>query len=214
MANILTLTEYKTFTGMEPTDNREDTRITALLPAATRAVVSFTDRSFDQIAGGVAAKRSFEYDGSGYLDIDDCTSISVVSTDAGVEGADYPLTASEWTAKPYDGEVYYYLVLHGSSRLRPSREMGFERNLDTIEPSYKLPQVKVTAVWGWPAVPEDVKLAAAWIIQDAIAAPAGAPQAEAIEGFSRSWGGAGRGRALLAVPNRARDLLSNYARVF
>lgn len=214
MANVLTLNEYKTFTGMEPSDNREDTRITALLPAATRAIVSFTGRSFDLISTGVATQRTFEYDGSGYLDIDDCTSISAVSTDAGVEGEDYALTSSEWTAKPHSGEVYYYLVLHGSTRLGASPEMGFERNLDTIEPTYKLPQVKVTAIWGWPSVPADVKLAAAWIIEDAIAAPAGAPQAEAIEGFSRSWGAAASGRALLAVPNRSRDLLSNYARVF
>ena len=39
--------------------------------------------------------------------------------------------------------------------------------------------------------------------------------AEAIEGWSRSWGGrTGGGVASLAIPNRARDLLVAYQRVF
>lgn len=214
MANLITLSEYKTFVGKEPSDNRDDPQITALLPAATRAVISFTGRSFDQVAEGIATTRTFEYDGSGFLDIDDATNISAVSTDAGVAGSDYPLDSDEWTAQPHAGEVYYYLIIHGGRWLGGSPEMGFERNLDTLPQTFKSPLVKVTAVWGWPAVPADVKLATAWTIQDAVAKPSGSQTAEAIEGFSRSWGGNLGGAQQLAVPNRARDLLANYARVY
>lgn len=208
---LITLEEYKTLVGMDPTDNRSDARILALLPAASRSVRSFTDRKFE--LADSPSPRTFQYDGSGFLDIDDCTNVTLVQTDAGYAGQTYDLDASEWTAMPDretpDDDPHYYIILH-STRSGASPEMGFKRNLDTLEVTPKQPLITVTATWGWSFIPEDVKLATAWIVEDTIRSPESGLASEAIEGFSRSWA---RGR-MLAVPNRARDLLANYARAF
>jgi hypothetical protein len=122
---------------------------------------------------------------------------------------------------PDGGPVIYYLILHGGFLpFAISPEMGFERNLDTYPfSSFKSPMVAVTATWGWPAVPDDVKLATALTIKQFLTSSGGGSAegltAEAIEGFSRSWGGRGSmGVTALAIPNRARDLLAAYQRVF
>lgn len=214
MADLIDLADYKALAGIDPTNNTDDVRIEALLPAASRAVLKYVDRSFE--AAGVPSSRDFQYDGSGFLDIDDCTAITAVSTDAGYTGQTYTLDTTEWVALPHREEStddpYYYMVLN-SGRLPASREMGFLRNLDTLpQNSPTLPLVTVTATWGWPEVPDDVKLAVAWTIEEIIKNPEG-PQSEAIEGWSRSWGAGGSSR-LLGIPNRARDLLANYQRAY
>ena len=212
MADLLTLAEYKALVGIDPTDNRNDPQITALLPAASRAVRNYAERSFD-IASGPASTRTFLYDGSGILDVDDFTTLTSISTDLGVVGGvPYDFSAQEYTAMPAEGEVYYWIVLYGGP-VSPSPEMGFERNLDTLDLDGRQPTISVTATWGWPAIPEDVKLAAAWTIQDTMRTPQG-PTAESIEGFSRSWGVGTAAMQSLAIPNRARDLLASYQRVF
>lgn len=213
MADLLSIAEYKALVGVDASNNTDDPQITALIPAASRTIESFTDRKF-AVASGAPTERSFQYDGGGIVDIDDCTSVVSVTTDAGVLGEVYPLTIDQWTAQPGDeAATYYYLMVHSGPFNSFSPEMGFERNLDKYEPEYARPvRVSVTATWGWPAIPPDVKLAAAWTIQDALAKPGGDNiSAEAIEGFSRSWAGA---QMSLALPNRARDLLVNYQRVF
>lgn len=212
MADLLTLNEYKELLGIDPTNNRDDARITAMLPVSSRAIRQFTDRAFE-VASGPATTRTYEYDGSGFLEIDDATSIVSLSTDAGFPSASYPLTTDEWTAQPAEGEIFYYLLIHGA-RLPASPEMGFERNLDTLGVSLKAPTINVTANWGWPEIPPDIKYAAALTVQNSIKAPdAGDLQSEAIAGYSRTWALAAQGQ-MLAIPNRARDILINYQRVY
>jgi hypothetical protein len=116
-----------------------------------------------------------------------------------------------------DDDPYYYLVI-ATVRLPASPEMGFERNLDTLGFLPKLPTINITASWGWPVIPADVKLAAAITVQtlmDSIKkkASGGSLTSEAIAGYSRSWQPPDP-NALLAIPNRARDLLLPYQRVF
>lgn len=212
MADLITLAEYKALTGTATTDTRDDAQITALLPAVSRSIRSFTDRTFDIAAA--PGPREFQYDGSGFLDIDDCTAITQVTSNLGYPPEVYTLESFEYTPMPHREQTtdnpYYYLLIH-SYRLPGSPEMGFERNLDTLGWIPQYPLVTVTATWGWPAVPEDVKLATAWTVQDVISTPSSGPTAEAIEGWSRSWGREGK---VLAVPNRARDLLANYQRAY
>jgi len=213
MADLLSLVEFKALTGVDATNNMDDPQITALIPAASRTIQSFVDRKFE-VAAGPATERTFQYDGAGVVDIDDCTSVTSVTTDAGVLGEVYPLTGHQWTAQPGDeAETYYYLLVHSGPFNSFSPEMGFERNLDQYDAGlWKPVTISVTATWGWPAIPADVKLAAAWTIQDALSKPGGDNiSAEAIEGYSRSWAGA---FSSLALPNRARDLLVNYQRAF
>lgn len=216
---LITLLEYKSLMGIQAADTRNDAHISALLGAASKAVRSYAGRSFE-VAGGPLGDRSFQYDESGFLDIDDATAVTSLSSDVGLPGQSYPLTVDEWTQMPQDdSEVFYYVVIHGGPYFSASREMGFERNLDTIGMRAKSPLISVTATWGWPAIPDDVRLATALTISELVSGGPGGKQenltSEAIEGWQRSWGNKqGSVTAALAVPNRARDLLSNYQRIY
>lgn len=226
MADLLTLTEYKNLAGISLTDTQYDTQLTGLLSAASQAIRTWTGRNF-AIASG-SAERSFEYDGDGYLDIDDCTSVTGVTlTFPSLPGTpDQVLDSTfQWRAAPYNGPVYHYIIM-SQLPYGLSSEMGFMFNLDTVAAEGRLlvrpPVVKVTAAWGWPAIPEDVKLAMLWTLEDWGAGAAGPTTpgvtSEAIEGFARTFATgrdtASAARALLAVPNRARDLLVAYQKVY
>lgn len=223
MADLLTLTEYKNLAGIPLSDTQYDTQLGSLLPAASLAIRNYTGRDFDTTP--VTEQRSFEYDGAGFVDIDDCTSVTGVAL-AFTYGPDIALDATyQWRAKPYGGPVYHYLELVGTP-YGISGEMGFMSNLDQAARDGRLlaqlPVAKVTAVWGWPSIPEDVKLAMLWTLEDWGAGGAGPTTpgvtAEAIEGFSRTFASgrdaASAARALLAVPNRAKDLLAAYQKVY
>jgi hypothetical protein len=174
MAPLIDLTDYKALMGIDPTNNVNDTQITALLEAASRAVRAYTDRKFEVTTG----------------------------------------IADQWSAQPFGGEVFYYLLILGGP-YGGSPEMGFERNLDTIGLRPRSPVLSVTATWGWTAVPEDVKLATAWTINEIVSGPKASENltAESIESYSRSWGNKAGGTQFLAIPNRARDLLTAYQRI-
>lgn len=210
---LLDLSQYKALAGVDPTNDQDDARIEALMPAVERSIASYCDRKFE-VAAGPATERTFSFNGDGIAEIDDCTSVVSVATDAGVLGESFTLDATQWTAQPGDNApTFYYLQIHSGPFHSFSPEMGFERNLDTYDPfNVKTVTVTVTATWGWPEIPPDVKLAAVWMIQDIVSKPGGDNlQAESIEGFARSWAGS---FASLSIPNRSRDLLVNYQRVF
>lgn len=217
MADLLTIGEYKAYAGIDPSDTTNDIEIAALIQAATSMVIAFTERDFgSQLVSGT---RPFQYDGSGYLDIDDCASVESVSLV--VTGFDDVLLQNyEWAAMPPrrdDAPVYYYILMPGFyGGISP--EMGFSRNLDIMAREGRwrnLPTtVNVTAQWGWPVVPNDVKLATFWTIQEWRARSTSEGLAsEAIEGFSRSWSRGEQGQEVFAVPSRARDVLAMYAKV-
>ncbi len=217
MANIITIAEYKAMLGVQTADTRDDPQITALLPAASRAVRTFTGRQFE-VNTGIATVRTFQHDGTEMLDIDDCTAITGISTDSGVPGQSQALTSNEWTAMPQDdSDVFYYVLLHGGPYHGMSPEMGFTYNLDRYELSHRYPMLSVTATWGWTSLPDDVKLATALTISEMMSSTSGESDglsSEAIEGWSRAWGGRAGGVTAMAIPNRARDLLVNYQRLF
>lgn len=220
MAAILTLEEYKEMAGIAPTNVRNDDKYNALLPAVSKAIISYTARDFETTPP-VTEERTFQYDNSGMLDIDDAISITSVTITV-PWGADYVLRPDEFLAQPPrrdDSQVYWYIAIPGFV-FGTSPEMGFTRNADVYyeegrwraQPS----TVKVVGQWGWAAVPEDVKMAAKWTMDDWVARrPETAAPSEAIESFSRSFGGTGRfGEALsLAIPYRSRDLLAGYTKV-
>lgn len=217
---LITLAEYRTATGVDLTDTRNDARITQWIPWASQAIRSFTERDFG--APTVTEERVFEYDGSGYLDIDDASSVSAVTL-AYPNSQDISLTVDDWAPKPErrdDAPVYQYLLMSPYSGGWGSPEMGFNRNLDVYTRehggSWGSPsKVKVTAEWGWPDIPGDIKMAAIWTIQEWISRPSGeAVTSEAIEGWSRSWGGrGGTAAASFAIPQRARDILASYSKI-
>lgn len=213
MADLLTLSDLKSLLGVQAGNTRNDAQYTALLPIVSTAIRSYTERDFG--ASLVTETRNYTYDGSGYLDIDDAASITGVVLK--VTGSpDVPIDAESWYAAPPrrdDAPVYYYLVINGLAGVSP--EMGFERNLDVMYREGRFPQrpqtVAVTGQFGWPSVPDDVKLAAAWTIQDWTTKPSNeALTGEAIETWSRTYQKGANSGPALAIPNRARDLLASY----
>ena len=224
MADLLTLTEYKNYAGISLTDTTHDTQINKMLAAASLAIRNYTDRSFDTTLVE-DTERIFPYDGSGFLDIDDATEITQVALSFTL-GPDQVLDSTyQWRAMPYGKTPYNYLIMSGVYPWGASFEMGFMENLDVMAREGRLlaqlPLAKVTGTWGWLAIPEDVKLAALWTLEDWGAGEAGATTpgavSESIEGFSRSFGGSrseAAARSLLAVPNRAKDLLAHYQRIY
>jgi hypothetical protein len=219
MAPLIDLPTYKAMIGVAPTDTRYDTQINALLNASSEAVRSYTGRSFE-LAGALPSERTFQYDGSGYLDIDDCVGITNVQVN--VPNVTDPLVIPDigYTAMPDDDSpVFYYLILHGvGSYYGFSPQMGFTRNLDQYPATaFKPSTIGVTATWGWTQVPEDVQLATALTIQGFVSSGGNTSEgltSEAIEGWSRSWGNRGISAPMLAIPNRARDLLATYQRIY
>lgn len=215
MANLITLAEYKSLTGVAVTNTVNDTQITALLAAASRAVRSFTDRRFDVSIG--SSTRTFLLTDDPFLELDDFTAIWAVTYTVGTSSP-YPLDAQQYTALPYretaDDDPHYYLQFTQGFARSGSPEMGFRNNLDTMDFRAAPVVVSVTGTWGWPAVPDDVKLATAWIIQDTISKAGNDDlRSESIESYSRSWGATKAGQSL-AIPSRARDILLNYQRPF
>lgn len=220
MASILTLTEYKTLSNIASTNTKKDAEYKAMLPAVTQAILSYSGRDFS--TDPVTEERSYEYDMSGYMDIDDATDITAVKITV-PWGADITLdSAWDWYPQPArrdDNSVYWYLAIPGWSAGPASPEMGFKQNFDVLAREGRWGSrpttVKVTGTWGWPSVPDDVKIAAKWTLDDWVARrPETAAPAEAIESYSRNFGTVRIGESLsLAIPYRARDLLAAYTKV-
>lgn len=214
MADLLTRDELKTILGVDITDSRKDAQYDQVIPLASQAIRTFTGRDFG--SDEITEARNFEYDGSGFLDIDDATDITQVEFIV-PHSTNIVLDDDQWYPAPPrrdDSPVYDWIILTSPGGVNPY--MGFERNADLLFEEGRLPSVTRTAVvtgtWGWPDVPGDVKLATAWTINSWTTAPEGDDNlsAEAIEGFSRSWGNRVGGTTALAIPNRSRDLLAAY----
>jgi len=211
----------KLILDIDPTDTRKDAQYEALIPAVSRTITTFTGRDFASPL--VVEERQYVYnaDDGGFLDIDDTAQVNSV-TFANPYGDDVLLDPAQWVAMPPrrdDSPVFTYLSIQGldSGFRPPSPLMGFTRNLDVLwaEGRYRYgsytPTFKVNAQWGWPDVPEDVKVAAVWTLQEWVTRPnAEAMTAESIEGYSRSWGRQGVASASQGIPDRARDILAGY----
>ena len=192
---------------LEPQEIRKyDTAIRS----ASAAVRRYTDRDFTVNDSGVATARTFEYDDSGYIDINDAQTITAVRVLFPYGGLPTTLTTDQWMAMPYDGPMKDNLVIYSPVFHGMSREMGFTWNLDTYDgPSGgPPPAVEVTAVWGWPAIPDDVQQATIWAAA-AFAEDARQITSESIDSFSRSM----NTLAPTALPLRSRDLLDEYRRI-
>lgn len=212
MADLITLEFLRNILGYDVTNTRDDLRYTTLIPLASLAVRNYTERDFG--APLVTEERTFEYDGSGYLDVDDADAITSVKFVV-PHGTDIELPEDAWLPSPRrrdDSPVYQYIWIGSGFGYSP--QMGFERNLDrwVLENGQGTTGLaKVTGTWGWPDVPGDVQLATVWVAQSWKDKPTQNLTAEAIEGYSRAWGSRSGGAGVtLGIPNEARDLLENY----
>lgn len=216
MADLVTLAEVRTYFEHDVDDTEHDAKYELLIPALTTAIRNFTERDFGTPV--VTEMREFEYDGSGYIDIDDASDITSVSWK--VPNADpILLDTDNWRPGPHrrdDAPVYLWIEVALWSGVYGSPELGFTRNLDTWvrERNWRsAPRDAIVAgTWGWPTIPEDVKLAAYWTIEDWMKKPSNEGlTAESIESYSRSWG-TKQGLINLGIPVKARDLLAPYTK--
>lgn len=200
MADLVTKEEVKVALRINPANVERDAELDQAIDVASAAIRKYLDRDFETPVTA-SQSRTYYYDGSGVLEIDDAQTITAVTLDG------YPLTTDEFTAEPAGDAPYTWLFLpsHGRSA---SPEMGFERNLDTLWwKTLDKPQiVQITGTWGWAEIPWDVKQAAIWTVVN-ITETQRPVTAESIGGVSRNYVGSN-----FAIPIRARELLAPYFR--
>jgi hypothetical protein len=206
MADLITLSELKERLNIPAGDTQDDGAYTQAIGSASEAITNYVARDFT--APIETETRTYEYDGSGILDVDDASAVTALSWSQ--YGQSVPLLAEQWRAQPYSGPVYTWIELPPRA-LTGSPEMGFRYNLDRIAAERGLPHyplVNVTGTFGWTRIPEDVQQAVLWTIV-AFKDSRSPYVSEAIEGYSRSTAGA----QPEAIPQRAKELLEPYRRI-
>lgn len=128
------------------TETAHDTRLEVVVESVSRLIDDHTGRHFFQSA---ASDRYFTPEWSDLLLIDDANSVTTLVVD---EDGDRTYETT-WAATDYDLKPYGQL-LRGTSwpytsiEVPPQGQRAFPRGLQK--------SVKITGVWGWPAVPKPV----------------------------------------------------------
>lgn len=205
-ASLITRAEIKLRLGI--TDSSKDSLIDSVLPAATAAIQAITNRSFEVTPdGALPTERTFHVSESGFATIADANQGSVTAVRAGTR------TLSRYRVEPNVEEYPVAWWIEIPRRLRvETGQMGFERGLDVYYRDHgysadfhPLEEVTVTAVWGWPYVPDDVRQAAVWTAVAFFERPS-TYISESIAGYSRVSANPLRD----AVPDRATALLDHH----
>jgi hypothetical protein len=152
MPNYATLNELKTWLSIGTADTTDDASLTIALNGAEAAIDRYCSRSF-VAAGTVASVRYFEALDVDLVHVTDIGSLTdlAVATDLDFDGQ----YATVWTATDYQVDP-----INAIADSRPVTAIRARRAGTQSFPVYggeKL--VKVTARWGWPAVPAEVKQA-------------------------------------------------------
>ena len=202
---IITLNQLKDSLSIPYSDTTKDLKLEQAITSASSAIRTYVDRDFGTDI--VTEQRSYSYDGSGILEIDDCAANSITA----VTVADRALSTREYLAHPQRrSPVNYWIVLAPAYGISPA--MGFTWNLDTYylyaNPiTYQL-TVKVTADWGWPQIPADIQQAAIYTA----AAMAETPKPYVSQNFE-SYSVQMANPMVDAIPERACALLNPYQRL-
>jgi hypothetical protein len=146
MVDYITKANFKARHGITVTTN--DARIDAHCTAASREVDSMCGRRFDP--DSVASARYFFATSCDRVVIDDALEITAVAVDPGGTGLyDTTLTVTtDYLATPLGGI--------GSNGLSGWPTTALLAMGSTWFPLNQRPSVKVTAKWGWTAVPADI----------------------------------------------------------
>lgn len=209
---MMTLAEYKAAIGKTIDPDPSDPKITFALASASSLIRNYTGLSFEVTGPSpMATTRRYEYDGSGYLDIDECQAITGLSAESGYSGLSSPvitLTSDDWSAYPLNGPVKTWIRLGIGGGFGISPAMGFNYNLDTLYDRYTIKPniISVTGSWGWAEIPDDVKQAVIWTVSSLTETERPYTQ-ESIENYSRTRGGAD---AEEPIPLRAQAVLQSY----
>jgi hypothetical protein len=172
MTDYCSVSEIKARTGKSQTD--DDTVLTALVTAASRAIDSYCNRPDGFVALSVATARVYAGSGRSWMPIDECTEISLVAVkDSPTDTTYTSWAATDWVAfrgdpkrpnfnaTPYSAIMCtaygdYSAFLNGQYITRS----GFRPDPDND--TYRgVPTVQVTAKWGYATtVPAAIKEAA------------------------------------------------------
>jgi hypothetical protein len=220
-SDLITLAEYgtRTATDLSSLDATQTAQIEAAITTASSLIRSYLDRDVrlasEEVAGEV---RTFNYTGGNVLEIDDATSvISVATSITPWSPASRTLDATEWTpeATTPNVPVFDAIELWTNLPFVQSPSMGFKWNEDTIGWRAHPVKLDVSANWGWASIPDDIKQAAVWQVEDVIT-PESPYISESIEGYSHSLREA-RGTTnvgpITAVTGRVRAVLDPYTRL-
>lgn len=167
MANLCTRNEVKTALGIS--DTVDDIRIDTALEAATEMIQDYCARQF--LVDSTASARVFVADNGTFVRVDDISTTAglIVQTDeSGDGGFATTWSATDYQLEPLNGKVNGMMRPYNTIRAARTRSFPVDSDIATI---------KVTALWGWPFIPDAVKQAA--IIQTisvfkAVDAPFGA----------------------------------------
>jgi hypothetical protein len=155
MANeYVTLDEFKGFIGRTSTDL--DGAITPLLTTASRWVDSKCGRRF--YADSAATTRVFQPLTAYTVIIDDAWTVTAVETDDADDGT----YSTDWTASDYQTLPPNGVGSNGQSGW-PTTALRAVESL-TFPTWHRRPSVRVTAKWGWTAVPADVEQACLYYV--------------------------------------------------
>lgn len=151
--DYVTSAELKAYLGLTQTGN--DAQIADAITTASREVDGHCRRRF--YTDATATARVFHRVDNHSARIDDCVvgSITSVQLDTGTDQTwSRTLASNEWMAYPLNGvgdsgEPWPVTKIRTAGQL-----------LIPVDETSNLPTVKVTARWGWPAVPQPVKQAA------------------------------------------------------
>jgi hypothetical protein len=149
VADYITTTNFKSRFGI--TTSGDDARIAAHVTAASLWVDSYCGRQFGPGTAGVT--RYFEPDSWGLVRVDDCHTITEVAIDTTDDGTYSTILAL--------GTDYSTLPRNG---VGPNGQSGWPiTQLEATRRTYWFPMsnwrplsVKVTATFGWAAIPTDV----------------------------------------------------------
>ena len=143
-----TLAEFKSAIGI--TDSTDDTPLQSVLDATDALIDNYTDRK--QGFGTATETRYYNADAWQYVLVDDLVSVTTLTTDDNGDGT-YPTT---WVA----GTDYNLAPGNAALDGWPYTELDVSVSYPKNFPKGVYRGVKVTGVFGWPAVPNAVKQAA------------------------------------------------------
>jgi hypothetical protein len=147
MANLITEAQLKAWLNID--DSSDDQLLSMITQSASQMIRSYCGRSFEVDSAQAATVRYFNRIGDRVAFIDDAWSITAVATDDGDDGTySQTWTTSDYQADPVGGIGPFGLAGWPYTQLAAIGDLDF--------PIVDRPAVKVTAKWGWTALPADV----------------------------------------------------------
>lgn len=191
---LITADEYASYTGVPVPSGDRGAQWDDAITVASRWVERYCGREFHQTT---SSARYFDSRDGVLVHIDDAISVSAIAVDSGDDG-NYSTTVTAYQLLPHGGRD----PLLGAVPYSAVKALSF-----TTWPMCNDRQgsVKVTGLWGWSTVPDDVKRATAILTQDLLRDP------------ESNFGGltvAGDGIVLGArIPARVIGLLAGFVRL-